>query len=238
MWTDLDVVDKLVRSIGGPGFALDRPHSQCEPDQRIAKSFVTAADPGKSSLRHQDYAAIAKHRAVAYILAPATLAEQAPVVATRMIAVIAALLGAGAVAVKSESSAIAHGAAHWRELAAQASRPAVSSQQAVDRSATLYQAWVRRPIREGDLLYSCGMHLLGQPDIEITASTHRGDDLAWLDLLALYLLSEKSSRGLSSGDGFRKSPADPPRPLRLTSCERHEDDDFFYNPYGYWRIGR
>jgi hypothetical protein len=80
------------------------------------------------------------------------------------------------------------------------------------------------------------MHLLGERDLEIAASKNVHDDLAWLDLLALYLLAEKPARGLTAGEGFRQRPEGERRILRITTCERYPRDDFMYNPFGYWRL--
>jgi hypothetical protein len=117
-WTDLAGVDKAVRSTGGRGFLMDHDSSRCEADPRMGKAFVASADRVKPSLLHEDHAAIAKHRAVVYVLSPYIVAAQAQEISTRMLAVVAGLFQAGAVAVKGESSGIAHGAARWRALAA------------------------------------------------------------------------------------------------------------------------
>ncbi|MBB5776008.1 hypothetical protein [Nonomuraea jabiensis] len=38
----------------------------------------------------------------------------------------------------------------------------------------LVSAWVKRPIHDGQVLYSCGMHLLGAPEVEIeVGAAHR-----------------------------------------------------------------
>lgn len=108
----------------------------------------------------------------------------------------------------------------------------------LERAAALYAAWVRRPIRDKQILYSCGMHLLGERDIELGPGEHKSDDLGWMDLLALYLLAEKPGRGLSDGEGFRQRPNGERRTLRLAACDRYQPDDFAYNPFGYWQLER
>ena len=142
------------------------------------------------------------------------------------------MFDAGGVAVKSESAGIAHGAARWRKLAKQA-----RSQDPLERADALRLAFVRRPIGDDDdTLYSCGMHLLGERDVEISASGDVHDDIGWMDLLAIYLLAEKPARGVHEGEGFRQKTGGERRVLRASECTRYESDDFMYNPYGYWRL--
>jgi hypothetical protein len=80
------------------------------------------------------------------------------------------------------------------------------------------------------------MHLLGDRDAEMAASGEVMDDVAWLDMLALYLLAEKPERGVHAGEGFRLADDGERRVLRARKCKRYEEDDFFFNPYGYWRL--
>src|SRR5256885_9750721 len=42
-------------------------------------------------------------------------------------------------------------------------------------------------------------------------------------------------RSVKDGEGFRRRDAEPRRVMRLLPCERHEADNFFFNPYGYIR---
>jgi hypothetical protein len=234
-WSDLDAIQKAVRKAGGPGFLVDHRHSQCEPDPRMGKAFVAAADRVRPSLKHEDHAVIAKHKAVAYVMSPRLVTAEALEISRRMLTVVRALFDAGSVAVKGESSGIAHGAARWKELEARVTR-AAGNEDTLERTSALIQAWVRRPIKDGELLYSCGMHLLGEHDVEVMASKDVHDDIAWMDLLAIYLLAERPTRGLRDGEGFRQRLDGERRILRLTTCERFGSEDFMFNPFGYWRL--
>jgi hypothetical protein len=238
-WKSLAPVERVVRSAGGGDFTFDDEHSQLAPDPRMMGAFDAAADRLKPSLLRQDREAILKHGAVVYVLSPRLPAAEAPELSNRTLAVVAALLDAGATAIKGESSGIAHGAARWRALAERARRARGGTRaELLERAAALVGAWVRRPIRDGGLLYSCGMHLLGERDIELPAGAQIGDDLEWMDLLALYQLAEKPARGLVEGEGFRRRPQGERRILQLHACERYAMDDFSYTPYGYWRLIR
>src|SRR5205085_2789306 len=74
------------------------------------------------------------------------------------------LLHAGGIAVKCESSGMAHAAPRWQKFDANADRDAFNFFTA------LYLAYVFSPISNGPDLYTCGMHLLGAPDLILNQS--------------------------------------------------------------------
>jgi hypothetical protein len=231
-WKTFDAVQRIVAELGGEGFRLDDEYSQLEPDDRMPAAFAASADRVEPSIGKADDRAIAKHRAVAYVLSPPLAPTDAQAASARMLAIIGALLDAGSLAVKAESAGIAHGAARWRDLA-----KAAQSTTILTRANALRLAFVRRPIADdNDILYSCGMHLLGERDAELEASGDVMDDVAWLDMLALYLLAEKPASGVHAGEGFRLTDDGERRVLRAKQCTRYDEDDFFFNPYGYWRL--
>jgi hypothetical protein len=230
-WTRLEAVEEIVRAGGGPGFTVDREYSQLAFDIRMPRAFEASADRVAPSLSAEDEAAILDHAAVAYVLSPPMPAEQAIEVSTQALAVVGSLFENGALAVKNDSSGVAHGAARWRELATRAAGGDAGRQ----RSA-LYQAWVRRPIEGDGELYSCGMHLLGLRDGAIASALGARQGLHWLDMLALYQLIDVPDRGLREGEDFRLAPDGPRRTLRATPCRRYESDDLFHNRYGYWQL--
>jgi hypothetical protein len=116
-WKSFDAVTHIVSAVGGEGFRLDDEYSQLEPDDRMAGAFAASADRVDPSIGKADDRAIAKHRAVAYVLSPPLPAADAQARSAKMLAIIGALLADGALAVKAESAGIAHGAARWRDLA-------------------------------------------------------------------------------------------------------------------------
>src|SRR5262249_35815972 len=146
---------------------------------------------------------------------------------------IAKAFEAGATAAKCESSGLAHGRAHWLELAKDAAKKSPHT-----RAAALIRAFVCRPISDDAGYYSCGMHLLGEPDVELEPSGDAVADVELMDLLAIYQLAEKPARGLKDGEGFRPTDEGPRYLLRAKPCTRYSEDDFFFNPYGYWRLER
>jgi hypothetical protein len=228
---DLGHLAEIVDQVGGPGFELDEEYSQEEPDPRMAEAFDVSADLVVPSFTERDRAAVAEHRAVAYVLGPNATSAEAFAVTRRMLALIAALLQEGADAAKSESSGIAHGRDRWLHLAAASAAAADRAGQAPP----LYAAFVRRPLSSGLVYYSCGLHLMGEADVEITAADDdRG--LEWMDGLARYLLIDRGSARIRDGDTFGLQADSPRRVLRHRACTRYREDDLFYNPWGYWRL--
>lgn len=228
---DLDKSAEIVAEVGGPGFDLDTEYSQAQPDPRMVEAFDVSADLVVPSFTDDDRAAVAEHRSVAYVLGPAAASYEGFAVTRRMLAVIAALLQNGGTAAKSESSGIAHGRDRWLHLAS----VAAAGNDRAAQAPPLYAAFVRRPLSSGLVYYSCGLHLLGEADVEITAADDdRG--LEWMDGLARYLLIDRGSARIRDGDTFGLQADSPRRVLRHRACSRYRDDDLFYNPWGYWRL--
>jgi hypothetical protein len=212
---------------------LDQQFSILEPDPRMPKAFEASADRVEPSFGDDDRAAVAAHRAVAYVLSPPFDAQAAPEISARMLKLVAALLArGGATGAKGESAGIAHGKARWIDLAE------TSEQDAVSRMHALRLAWVRRPLldRGEGVYYSCEMHLLGDADVEVRSDLEPSDAVRWIDAFLGYLLLEKPPRGLRAGETFRPSSDDTRDVLRARPCTRYEDDSFFYNPLGYWNL--
>ena len=228
---DLDKCAEIVAEVGGPGFDLDADYSQRDPDPRMAEAFEVSADLVVPSFTDEDRAAVADHQAVAYILGPSAASYEGFAVTRRMLAVVAALLQNGGTAAKSESSGIAHGRDRWLHLAS----VAAAANDRAGQAPPLYAAFVRRPLSSGLVYYSCGLHLMGEADVEITAADDdRG--LEWMDGLARYLLIDRGSARIRDGDTFGLQADSPRRVLRHRACTRYRDDDLFYNPWGYWRL--
>lgn len=231
---DFAAVEQVAVAAGGPGFLLDREYSAPEPDPRMTYAFEASA--ARVSFTDADWRAVAEHDSVAYVGYPPMMRPFASDVSHRMLAVTAALLRSGATAAKNESNGLTHGRDRWLALADRAA--GASSPE--ERAATLIQAWVKRPISTGELLYSCGMHLLGAPDVEMVATPDTAaeveDCATVLDAFAIYLLTDPRGAEIGDGEGFRLT-ADAPRwVLHHHPCDRFPDDDLFHNPYGYWRL--
>lgn len=234
-WCDLDGVTAVIQQTGA--FELDRQFSQLSPDKRMAASFDASYDRVAPSMTENDWRAVREHTAVAYVLSPQIYREQAAEISGSALLLTAALLQEGGVAAKGEGAGIAHGRAHWLKLAADFSR-ACEHGDTWAQGASLYRAWVRRPIVSPAeaVYYSCGMHLLGKPDIEIDSSLEVMASIEWIDLLGLYLVADRPTRPLKDGEGFRLKDEGPRRIMHFRPCQRYEEDEFIFNPYGYIRL--
>jgi len=241
---DFDLVEKVAAEAGGmAGFTLDDEYSEQEHDPQMPEAFE--ASLARASFTDADWDAVEEHDSVAYLLSrpmraftmpPELLRPTLLEVSRDALAVSAALLRSGATAVKNESNGIAHGRERWLSLAEQA----VAATTDAELAGVLYRASVKRPISTGELLYSCGMHLLGSPDVELMAiPTTNGeveDCVTLMDTLAMYLLTDERAAEMADGEGFRLTEDSPRWLLKHYPDDRHESDDIFYNPLGYWRL--
>lgn len=236
-WRDLDEVDAIVRQEAFSGFELDREFSRLCPDERMMASFEASYDRVSPSMSDEDWNAVRTHGAVAYVLSPPIRKTHAGDVSGRALLLTAALLREGGIAAKGEGAGIAHGRARWLELAEEFRRAREQGDTHTE-GATLYWAWVRRPMIDNDAAayYSCGMHLLGERDVEIETGIDLADALEWIDLLGLYLVGDRPTRPLKDGEGFRPKDEGPRRVMSFRPCERYEEDGFMFNPYGYIRL--
>ncbi|MFI7145300.1 hypothetical protein ACIBO2_10315 [Nonomuraea sp. NPDC050022] len=229
----LSEMERIASGFGG--FVLDREYSEAEPDPRMPEAFE--ASMAAASFDEADWAAVESHGTVGYLLSMPMMRELAFDTSRRLLAVTAALLRSGATAVKNESSGITHGRDRWLSLADRA-----AGAKDEDLADALVTAWVKRPIYDGQVLYSCGMHLLGAPEvqIEIGAEPPTKDELPelveHLDTLAIYLLTDPRAAEIEDGAGFRMTEDAPRWLLRTGPCDRYDEDDLFFNPYGYARL--
>ncbi len=101
-WRDLDEVDAIVRQKGFSGFELDREFSQLSPDDRMMGSFEASYDRVSPSMSGEDWNAVQKHGAVAYVLSPPILKDHAADISGGALLLTAALLRGGGIAAKGE----------------------------------------------------------------------------------------------------------------------------------------
>ncbi|MFF7388666.1 hypothetical protein ACFZAE_09485 [Streptomyces scabiei] len=240
---DPEVISRVVEEAGAGDFTLDLDEFQREPDPRMREAFEAAVASrritGVDGFGDDDWAAVDAHDSVAYILSPPISQATGLDVSRRALAVTAALLANGATAVKNESSGVACGRERWLALASEAE----AAENVEDLVGALVQAWVVPVIDDGEVYYSCGMHLLGEADVELapvrTAAPEPELVLEWVttvEVAGYYLLIEQPEHGIQDGEGFRLTPDDSRWIMNRVECERFEDDDFFHNPYGYWRL--
>lgn len=232
---DAERCGRIARNVGGDGFEPDLEYSMSRPDPRMPMAFRACMDLVDPSFEPEDWAAIEAHDSVFYLISPPVTPATAFDVAVASLRVTAALLRSGAKAAKNEWSGIAHGRARWLSLAEKAEKAAKVGP-GLELADVLHRAWVRRPIGDGDAMYSCGMHLLGHPDVAIPLGKPELESVLWLDALAVYLLAEQPPEGVRDGEGFRLQDGGERKVLRHLPCDRYPADDPYHNPHGYWQL--
>jgi len=166
-----------------------------------------------------DLAAIAAHRSAVYLIGAGGSLQAG----REMMDFADALLRAGGLAVKVETSGVAHRALDWL---AQSARKET-------HTGALFIAYVAMVASRG-AVYSCGMHNLGFPDAILSADLPPQRAGQLLKDFLMYLLHEQPALTdehtfAVSGDETRFRLAREPRPLFAA-------DDLFHNPYGWWRL--
>ncbi|KLD76633.1 hypothetical protein FZ025_16165 [Xanthomonas hyacinthi] len=212
----------IVRGSGGYLFAGrilrhvqtgDAFELQYEPrDPRMAAAFAAAGPHWRGSA---EMARIDAHASVAYLIG----VGGSRVRAEAMMAAAAALLEAGGLGVKVESSGVAHSAAAWRQLCAERSQ------------CSAHRAYVLNVT--GAQVHSCGMHHFGMKDA-IVAVQAASDPVALLHSFTWYLFTEASA--MREGHTFSVAPQAPRYRLDAEPGTQFQPGDLFANPYGLWRL--
>lgn len=206
-----------------PSFEYDEEFSGQGHDTRMSEAFAISDDTVQPTLTDADKNAISNHRDVAYVLSSRLNASDGIEEARRALTFVDRCFRSGARAIKCESSGLTHGKHKWQELAER------------QDDASLFLAWVRRPLDDDGVIYSCGLHLLGYPDIEVVGETVSAA-LEMIDIFAMYVLVDRPGDRLRVGNTFCVSADSPVYRISSSQCLRYEDDDFFYNPHGYWHL--
>jgi hypothetical protein len=239
----------------------DHFREQCEPllqqaevkhefrghDPRMAAAFEASRSNINPSLYPRDFEDIARHSTVLYVLSESYAPGEAAAMSRDFLRLGRQLLDAGGIAIKCESSGVAHSASYWRELAERAEASAsLSSPPTTDLWQALYTAYVQLPIQSETDFYSCGMHLLGHPDM--IASCALMDELLTVgqspairavdlfDGFGAYLLSEIGNEGFISSHTFSLNAESKRYRVIWEPCTGYDEDNFFFNPYGRWRF--
>ena len=185
-------------------------------DPKLHEAFRIA---GGGRIADAELDAIAAHRHTLYCLSSGVSLETA----RQMLKFGVGLLDAGGLAIKVESSGVAHSAARWRKLAA--------SGDLFD----IYTAFVTL-IGGKECFYSCGMHAFGLPDAAVPRDQDTKVAAQLLNAFNHHLVADKPS--LMDGHTFSIAVDAPRFKLRLTPCDTYEPGHPFHNPFGIWRLTR
>jgi hypothetical protein len=225
-------------------------HEFSERDTRMEEAFRAASCGRGSTLTPEDSQAIAEHSLVLYIISDNFPESYAQDTSRWYLRLGRRLLEAGAVAMKCETSGIAHGKSHWIELAAACEVPedGWSEERLRDFWTSLLSAFVQFPIEAKGDLYTCGMHLLGMPDVIVAQSLMQEaipdshsivDEAVYLfNAFCLYLLSECPEGEFAPGHSFQPDLEFPSFRLEWEPCQGYAEDDLSFNPYGRWRFAK
>ncbi len=217
-----------------------------ERDPRMTEVF-SALD-----CENEDLNKVKEHSLVLYILSDGYSEPEAPEIGSRFLRIACQLLEAGAVALKCDSSGIAHSRTRWLELGKTCKRAisndgkAEDSELASDFWNSLLHAYVQVRIYSPEAFYSCGMHLLGHPDVIISTTILKSaltdnaslvDSAAYLfSTFCIYLLDECPPGQFLSGNTFQPALDFPSFRVIWEPCEDYAEDDLYFNPYGRWRF--
>jgi hypothetical protein len=230
-WTSLEQVREIVSNVGKNQFSIDEEYSLLEPDDRMPNAFESCRDRARATWTDEDRALVKLHTAVVYVMSTPVLAQRAESMSATALQVIAALLNAGGSAAKAESAGIAHSRQEWLRLA-----QALTGASEIATQAIVRDAFVRQPLLDSDddAYYSCGMHLLGHRDVEMPAELDALVAVDWFRAATAVILRQTSDASLQdqavSLDEEQRFLTDG------GPCSRYQQDDFFYNPYGYWAL--
>lgn len=208
-------------------------HEWRKREKRMREAFEASEFRVRPSLEKADWELIDQHKTVLYVLSDNYPAAQAPTVSLSMLQLGRQLLEAEGSAIKCESSGIAHSRARWIELANQAD----GAKDAQTRWSALFDAFVQFPVQSETDYYTCGMHLLGVPDLIVDTEVLAAEDAVELfGVFALYLLAECPPGSFASGHTFSADKKAPRYRVVWEPCTEYEEDEFFFNPFGRWRF--
>jgi hypothetical protein len=183
-------------------------------DPRVTEAFKLLS---RRVLTKADMKRISEHTFMLYLIGPGGSVEAA----RSIMQAAAGLLNAGGDALKVETAGVVHRSKQWLRLAEDGSPQA------------LFQAFVTLVGDTEGTIYTVGMHNLGLPDGIIS-----GEDptlaASLLQGLALYQLL--SDRRLAPGHSFGLTPETAHHTLELGPSFHEENDRFYHNPYGMWRL--
>jgi hypothetical protein len=185
-----------------------------EHDPNLKNAFSIA---GRGRLTDKDLDAIGSHTFTLYLAAQGGSIDAAK----KVLHAANALLKAGGLAVKIESTGTAHRADQWEEFCAHEHVP------------NLLQAYVTYIGGDG-VYYSCGMHNLGHCDAVIEADIPPNDAANLLHTFLGYFLVENPK--LKDRETFSVDADAPRYRLFHEACTMYEAGDLFHNPFGVWKL--
>ncbi len=132
-----------------------------------------------------------------------------------------AILMAGGIGLKVETTGKAFTAEHWTSLVTDF------------KEANLYEMFVLDSITDGTTVYSCGMHNLGFKDT-IVSNLEFQESVDLLSLFGYYQLIDKPD--IRDGQTFSADQDAPVFEISHEPNQPNEGYELFENPFGMWRL--
>lgn len=189
------------------------PLDFCPPDPLLGQAFAIAA---QGQISPPVLALVEAHTAVVYLHFPIDILAQRE----RVLKYTELLRRLGGLAVKVESSGVAH---EWKRWFGRLS----------GNTFDVYTAMVTL-IGGEDYFYSCGMHHFGLPECEVPASVPLQPAADLMNRFNFWQIVERPR--LENGHTFSLTDEDPRYHLYRRVDARHREGDLFWNTYGVWRF--
>lgn len=219
-----DIVTSIASNSGGYLFAgavLMHIESQwsCsleiyDHDPAMRHAFEVAS---AGTIPEAELTAIAQHTHTLYLVANGGSFETG----RELMRAAKALLDCGGIAVKIESTGVAHSAERWIEL--------------TDNELPHAVMWAFVTyIGDSGEYYSCGMHNLGFRDVVVTADIEPDDAASLIDQFLQYIVFEELT--ILDNQTFALDKNAPRYQVTKSPCTMFPPDDLFHNPYGVWEL--
>lgn len=183
-------------------------------EPRMRDAFVCAAG-GRLSEAELDE--IAQHKRTLYVSGDVGSVETA----RQLMLAADALLDCGGLAVKVESSGVAHTRKLW---------PLLCRETNLTSLVPALVAFVGEP----GCYYSCGMHHFGHRDVIVRDDLSTEEAGKLLEGFCGYQLVEEPE--MLDSDTFSLDEDTPRYRLEKVPCTEFEEDDLFHNAYGMWEL--
>ncbi|GGB69878.1 DUF4261 domain-containing protein [Fictibacillus barbaricus] len=185
-----------------------------EQDPNLKEAFFYA---GGDSFENSLLEEIDKHTFTVYVFANKNSIEGIK----EIIDVAAALLKAGGLAVKIETTGVAHTKEDWFQL--------FDNQDFFP----IYSHFVTL-IGDNDVFYSCGMKAFGLPDVVVPSIISADEAADLLNNFNLYNIVDRPT--FKDGATFSLEEESPRYKIHFIDDFRYEEDDIFFNSFGLYNL--
>ncbi len=182
-------------------------------DPHMAQAFKLA---GQGRLPPEVMHSLQQHKSAAYLHFPADMASQRQ----RIVSFSQIIRSAGGIAVKVESSGVAHPWERWMDLL----------------GGTPFEQYSALVTLIGDerSYYSCGMHHFGLPECEVSNSFAVAEAADLMNRFNFWQAAENPA--LADGHTFSVAQEAPRFAMHRKPDTRHEPNHPSFNPHGVWQL--